>query len=115
MRNFLGCTETLTLVHHERAGDKDIYTCCPIQGASWYEKMETAVSAGGAKPVNVVKVRIPEAALPKAMPQKLDYIVKGQVAEVSRPSDLEGWTYFQITALSDNRRGSLRHVMVSGA
>lgn len=114
MRNFLGCTETLTLVHHEPTPDGDRYTCHPIQGASWYEKMETAVSADGAKPVNVVKVRIPAAELPEILPQKLDYMVKGQVTEITRPADLKGQTYFQITALADNRRGSLSHFMVSG-
>lgn len=114
MKNLLGCAEILTLVHRECAGDNDVYTCYPINGASWYEKMETAVSADGAKPVNVVKVRIPEAALPACLPHKLDYIVKGQIEAVNRPGGLTSLTYFQVTAISDNRRGSLPHVMVSG-
>lgn len=114
MRNFLGCTETLTLVHHEQTPDGDLYSCYPIHGASWYEKMETAVSTDGAKPVNMVKVRIPEAALPAVLPCKLDYMVKGQVANITRPADLKGQIYFQITALADNRRGNLSHFMISG-
>ncbi len=76
--------------------------------------METVVSADGAKPVNVVKVRIPESALPACLPHKLDYIVKGQIEAVNRPGDLTGLTYFQVTAVSDNRRGSLPHVMAAG-
>ena len=89
MKDFLACTELVTLVHHVKTADSDLYVCYPIQGVSWYAKTETAVTGDGAKAVNVYKVRIPEAVL-------------------------KGSTYFQITAVADNRRGTLPHVAVSG-
>lgn len=114
MKNFLACNELATLVRHVKNEDSDSYVCYPLCGVSWYEKMETAVSADGARPVNIIKVRIPEEVMPPVFPEKLDYIVKGEVSEIRRPADLKGKSYFQIGAVSDNRRGSLRHVLVSG-
>ena len=114
VRDFLACDQDLTLVHHVMERDGDRYECYPISGASWYEKMVVATSGDGAKPVNVVKVRIPSERVPACMPAKLDFIVKGTVEAVTRPAELKGKTYFQITAVADNRRGALAHVMVSG-
>ena len=114
MKDFLACTELVTLVHHVKTADSDLYVCYPIQGVSWYTKTETAVTADGAKAVNVYKVRIPEAVLPSCLPEKLDYLVKGEISGVLKPADLKGSTYFQITAVADNRRGTLPHVAVSG-
>jgi len=48
------------------------------------------------------------------LPEKLDYLVKGEISGVLKPADLKGSTYFQITAVADNRRGTLPHVAVSG-
>ena len=79
MKDFLACTELVTLVHHVKTADSDLYVCYPIQGVSWYAKTETAVTADGAKAVNVYKVRIPEAVLPSCLPEKLDYLVKGEI------------------------------------
>lgn len=114
MKDFLACTELVTLVHHVKTADSDSYVCYPIHGVSWYAKTETAVAADGAKAVNVYKVRIPEAVLPSCLPEKLDYLVKGEISGVLKPADLKGSTYFQITAVADNRRGTLPHVAVSG-
>ena len=83
MKNFLACTELVTLVHHVKTADSDSYVCYPIQGVSWYAKTETAVTADGAKVVNVYKVRIPEAVLPSCLPEKLDYLVKGEISGYS--------------------------------
>ena len=55
MKDFLACTELVTLVHHVKTADSDSYVCYPIQGVSWYAKTETAVTADGAKAVNVYK------------------------------------------------------------
>ena len=71
MKDFLACTELVTLVHHVKTAASDSYVCYPIQGVSWYAKTETAVTADGAKAVNVYKVRIPEAVLPSCLPEKL--------------------------------------------
>lgn len=114
MKDFLACTELVTLVHHVKTADSDSYICYPIHGVSWYAKTEAAVTTDGAKAANVYKVRIPEAALPSCLPEKLDYLVKGEISGVVKPADLKGATYFQITAVADNRRGRLPHVTVSG-
>lgn len=92
MKDFLACTELVTLVHHVKTATSDSYVCYPIQGVSWYAKTETAVTADGAKAVNVYKVRIPEAVLPSCLPEKLDYLVKGEISGVSqagRPQRLD--------------------------
>lgn len=109
------CVETVTLVHHIRGADSDSYKCYVIENVSWYEKMAVAVSADGAKPVNSIVIRIPAEDLPDVMPEKLDYIVKGVLDAFSVPRDLLGRICFQITSVSDNRRGGLPHVKVSGA
>ena len=44
MKDFLACTELVTLVHHVKTADSDLYVCYPIQGVSWYAKTETAVT-----------------------------------------------------------------------
>ncbi len=36
MKDFLACTELVTLVHHVKTTDSDLYVCYPIQGVSWY-------------------------------------------------------------------------------
>lgn len=115
MKDFLACDELITLVCHVKDGDSDSYICYPISGASWYEKVSVALSGDGAKPVNTFKVRIPEAALPSCLPENLDFVVKGEISGISKPADLRGEIYFQVTAVSDNRRGRLPHVLVSGA
>ena len=89
MKDFLACTELVTLVHHVKTADSDSYVCYPIQGVSWYAKTETAVTADGAKAANVYKVRIPEAVLPSCLPEKLDYLVKGEISGVLKPADLK--------------------------
>ena len=114
MKDFLACTEFVTLVHHVKTADSDSYVCYPSQGVRWYAKTESTVTTDGAKAVNVYKVRIPEAVLPPCLPEKLDYLVKGEISGVLKPADLKGSTYFQITAVADNRRGTLPHGAVSG-
>lgn len=78
MKDFLACTELVTLVHHVKTADSDSYVCYPIQGVSWYAKTETAVTADGAKAVNVYKVRIPEAVLPSCLPENLTIWSRGK-------------------------------------
>lgn len=108
----LGCTETITLVHHIK-DDDDTYTCHTVNNASWYQKTTIATSADGAKPVNTFDVRIFDPIL-GAEPSLGDYCVKGIVKNIEKPSDLKNAVYFRITAISDNRRGGLPHWRVSG-
>lgn len=117
MMGFLACNEKATLIHHVRTQNADTYVCHILNAISWYEKEAVDVSRDGAKPVNVCKVRIPAALIdenPAAMPQKLDFMVHGECGGIEKASDLQGLPYFQITAVSDNRRGHLPHVAVSG-
>ena len=108
----LGCTETITLIHHIK-GDDDSYTCHIANKASWFSKVTIATSADGAKPVNTFDVRIFDENL-GVEPSLGDYIVKGIVESIEKPSDLKNKDYFRITAIGDNRRGSLAHWRVSG-
>lgn len=108
----IGCTETVTLVHHIK-GDDDIYECHTVGKASWYEKTTISTSADGAKPVNTFDVRL-FGDLTGVQPAKGDYIVKGIIDSVETPADLKNEVYFRITSIGDNRRGGLPHWRVSG-
>lgn len=108
----LGCDKTVTLV---RYGDDERYACTVIHGASWFSKQVVAVSEDGAKPVNMLQCRIPAENMPAGLePRAGDNLVLGGLEAVERLADLEGRTYFQITAVGDNRRGRLSHWALSG-
>lgn len=108
----LGCTETITLVHHIK-DDDDTYVCHTAKKASWFAKTTISTSADGAKPVNTFEVRIFDE-LTSLTPALGDYVVKGKVKDIEAPQDLKDKVYFRITAISDNRRGGLPHWRVSG-
>lgn len=109
----LGCTETITLVHHIAEADGDRYVCHTVNNASWFSKITIATSADGAKPVNTFDVRIMEA-LEGHIPELGDFCVKGIIEHVTKPADLKGRDYFRITAIGKNFRGVLSHWRVSG-
>lgn len=108
----LGCTETITLVHHIKTDD-DTYTCHTVNNASWFSKTTITTSADGAKPANTFEVRI-FGTLTGVQPALGDYVVKGIIESVETPRDLKNAEYFRITAISDNRRGGLPHWRLSG-
>lgn len=108
----LGCTETITLVHHVK-DDDDTYICHTVKKASWFQKTTITTSADGAKPVNTFEVRI-FSDINTLSPALGDYIVKGIVENIEKPSDLKNEVYFRITSIGDNRRGGLAHWRVSG-
>lgn len=109
----LGCTETITLVHHISEDDGDRYVCFSVNNASWFSKITIATTADGAKPVNTFDVRIMDA-LEGHIPELGDFCVHGVVEHVSKPSDLKGVEHFRITAIGKNYRGTLPHWRVSG-
>lgn len=95
--------------------DGESYTCTPIQGVSWFEKVKMSVQDNGLVAARVVTVRIPEAQLPAGtMPKVGDYLVKGQVETVTGRADLDAHPYAVVIGVGDNRRGTgLRHVVVT--
>lgn len=108
----IGCSETITLVHHIK-DDDDTYTCHTVNKASWFSKTTISTSADGAKPVNTFDVRIFDE-FSGVVPSLGDYVVKGIVEGIETPSDLKNMVYFRITSIADNRRGGLAHWRVSG-
>lgn len=108
----LGCTETITLVHHIK-DDDDTYTCHTVNNASWFSKVTISTSADGAKPVNTFEARIFGDFL-GVEPSLGDYCVKGVVEGIEKPSDLKNAVYFRITAIGNNKRGGLSHWRLSG-
>ena len=108
----IGCTETITLVHHIK-NDDDTYTCHTANKASWFSKVTISTSADGAKPVNTFDVRVFDD-FSGVVPALGDYVVKGIVEGIESPTDLKNMVYFRITAISDNRRGGLAHWRLSG-
>ena len=108
----LGCTETITLIHHIK-GDDDTYTCHTANNASWFSKITISTSADGAKPVNTYEARVFDD-FSGVTPSLGDYVVKGIVEGIESPQDLKNEVKFRITAISDNRRGGLTHWRFSG-
>ena len=108
----LACTETVTIIHHEKNIGSDSYSCTVVFGASWFKKTTISTSGDGAKPSNSYECRIMGAdVLPASMG---DYIALGEVESIETPSDLKEIDHFRITAIGDNRRGKLPHMRYSG-
>lgn len=107
----LACDNVVTLIHHEKTED-DLYICTTYTGASWFEKTTISTSGDGVKPANTYEVRIMGTTdIPAAHG---DYIARGVVEKVEKPSDLKGLDCFRITSIGDNRRGTLAHWRFSG-
>lgn len=108
----LMCNQTVTLVRHVKGDDGDTYTCATYAGASWFERETITTSGDGAKPVNSYEVRI--MTQEDISPASGDYVVLGEIADVSKPADLKNRPHFRVTATGDNRRGRLAHWRLSG-
>lgn len=108
----LMCNQTVTVVHHVKGVDDDSYICTPFGGASWFKKLTISTDGDGAKPINTYETRIMSGEdITVALG---DYVVLGIVSEIEKPSDLETFDHFRITAIGDNRRGGLAHWRFSG-
>lgn len=108
----LMCDKTITLIHHEKGIESDAYICTTFQNASWFQKNTITTSGEGAKPVNTYEVRI--MTKDDINVSLGDYIAQGVITDVEKPSDLKDAISFRITAIGDNRRGSLAHWRLSG-
>ena len=108
----LECNKVITIVHHSKEIDGDLYVCKSYNNASWYKRNTITTSADGAKPVNTYEARIMTAeGIDIAQG---DYVVLCKLQSVNKPSDLKEFDHFRITAIGDNRRGLLAHWRVSG-
>lgn len=109
----LACDQTVTLIKHITENDGDSYTCETIHGVSWFTKTVITTSKDGATPANTYEVRILNGV--GISPAPGDYVARGEISSVQRPSDLKEVEHFRITSVGDNRRGSLPHWRVSGS
>ncbi len=108
----LMCNEIMTLVHHIKGNDTDTYTCTGIPNCSWYAKTKAVYTDQGMKYARIVKARFQS--LPAgAVMARGDFIVRGTVTSVTKPSDLEGTEYAKIVEIGDNRRGTNPHWTVT--
>lgn len=106
------CNNIITIVHHSKEANADLYICKSYNNASWYKRNTISTSADGAKPVNTYEARIMTT---ESIDVALgDYVVLGSVQSIDKPSDLKELDHFRITAIGDNRRGLLAHWRVSG-
>lgn len=110
----IGCTETVTLVHHVAGINEDSYICTVMEGVSWFGKAGDAPSAsGGEAPKAEYTVRIPANAVPDPLPAPGDFLVRGVLMAYQGKHSLKGREYFRISRVGDNRRGrNLSHVVV---
>lgn len=107
--------QTITLIKHIK-GDTDTYSCTVLNNASWYGKTVIVTSGEGAKPSHAFTVRIPAADMPNGVkPDEGDYIARGVVSEIAKPSGLKDIEHFRITSVSANTRGALSHWRVDGS
>lgn len=102
----LGADQTITVVHCDDEG----YTCTPINGVSVFSKVEHTVSDKGILAAEVVKIRIPLAAVPEPLPEAGDFVVFAPVESIEGRADLERYDYASIVGVGDNRRGRLPHI-----
>lgn len=108
----LECNNIVTIIHHDKLSDEDEYICTTYDDASWFKKNTITTSADGAKPVNTYDVRI--MGNMDINVSLGDYIAIGTISNVLSVSDLKDVEHFRITAIGDNRRGSLAHWRFSG-
>ena len=107
----LECNNIVTLIHYVHTADDDFIECIILENASWFKRNTITTSRDGAKPVNSYESRIiTEADIPVSLG---DWLVLGAVESVEKPSDAT-LDKFRITAIGDNRRGSLGHWRLSG-
>lgn len=107
----LECTNTVTLIHHDKLSDDDDYICTVYENASWHKRTTITTSGDGVKPANSYECRIMTEAEINA--ELGDWLALGRVESVELPRDVEA-DKFRITAIGDNRRGSLKHWRFSG-
>ena len=107
----LGCTETVTIIHHNKTIDGDEYICTPFNNASWFKKLTISTSGDGAKPSNSYDCRI--MGTMDITVSVGDYVAIGKVEGIKKPSDIKV-DHFRVTAIGDNRRSGLAHWRVSG-
>lgn len=115
----LACDKTITLVqmYYDSEMDADKYRQTVIQNVSWFSKVKVELQDKGVTSADVVKIRIPEKALPEGIIlSNGDYIVLGKFDQtIAKREDLDGLEYVSIISVGDNRRGNLRHWAVTGA
>ena len=105
--------EVVTLVKHIK-GETDSYKCYSMSGVSWYQRTTITTSGDGAKPSNSYTARIPADQMPTGVvPDLGDYLVKGVITAVEKPTDITG-SKFRITAVGANNRGRLPHWRCDG-
>ena len=111
----LACTETITLVQQEEGVESDTYRCTVIDGVSWYDRAKAVLQEHGLTAMRETKIRIPESVLPPGVfPQEGNFIVRGEVSEITQITGLADYVSIRVMAVGDNRRGRLPHVLVIG-
>jgi hypothetical protein len=111
----LMCDKTVTVVKC----DGEIYTLTVIVGVSWFTKTEVVTDtagSGGLKYANTLKVRIPAAVVPDALPEVGDQIILGALppsATIEKPADLKPYAPRKIMGVGDNMRGGLPHIALT--
>lgn len=110
----LGAGETVTIVRHLREKTGDSYSCRVIVGVSWFGKRGDKPSEpNGAAPNHSYSVRIPGSKVPDVLPRPGDLAVRGILPFYESPKSLEGFEWFRIGQVGDNRRGRfLPHVVL---
>ena len=109
----LACTETVTIVRHERTGSSDFYTCEVIVGVSWFSKRGATATATGETPAVETIVRIPADRAPETLPVKGDLLVHGVLGSYEGRESLKDLEAFRVAYVGDNRRARLLpHVVV---
>lgn len=127
-------TETITLINHYNEKHEDKYQLTTIKGVYWHGSVAASLSDSGFKAANSFTVRIPKKSVSATyIPasewsadnhdgwtlQEGDYIVKGEVSDITSPSDLRdsGQQMIAIKGYTENpiSFSGLAHWKVVGA
>lgn len=106
----LAANETATLISHIPGDTGDSYACTVLRRVSWHGRR--GVGALGSPELEYTARIFDDT---QTRPKPGDYLVKGEVTGLSSPSQLSGSEHFRITAVTDDRRGLLRHWRLTGS
>ena len=83
-----------------------------VKNCWWFVETKSAITDGGLKSADVLKLRIPDLSVEV---KKDDILVKGNCTiEIQTVKDLDGMEYFKVTTANYNRFGDSPHIKVVG-
>ncbi len=108
-----------TIYHkvYDRAAHLDRWERTQYRGVNWYANQAATVGESGLMAADTLTVRIPVSESDTVPAAVGDIIVRGLLdADITQPKELDQHEHYTITAVRDNRRGSIfmQHWRIEG-